>query len=319
MKISVALCTYNGEKYISKQLNSILNQEDYFPDEIVVCDDISSDATLEILNKYQKKYPAVFKIIANEINLGSNKNFEKAISLCTGDYIFLSDQDDLWKKDKIKKILAVFKQNPLSEAVFSNADLIDKDDKLLSTLTIWDSVFFFEKELIKPIDFIDVIAKNGNIITGATLCIKKQVKEFIFPFPTAIFHDEWIASLVALRNTISYSTENLISYRIHDKQQVGMKNRNKLEKLDRKKRLVLGISKPISYTDYRIVLKKYYAKIKTLNFLKANNVNFENLESLIQKSHFDYHQLKKEIKSKFIFQFTLNQLIDKLLGKRKLK
>lgn len=319
MKISVALCTYNGEKYLAKQLNSIVNQIDAFVDEIIVCDDNSSDATVEILLQFQKKHPSVFKIINNETNIGSNKNFEKAISICTGDYIFLSDQDDVWKKDKVNKILAVFNQNPTAEVVFSNADLIDSDDKLLSHTTIWDSVFFIEKEMPKPIDFIDIISKNGNIITGATLCIKKQVKEYIFPFPTSILHDEWIACLVALRNTIAYSTENLISYRIHENQQVGMKNRTKLDKLNRKKRMILGIIPPKTYKDFRIVLKKYYSKITTLHFLENNTTTFGNLESLLQKSHYDYKKLNAEIKSKFPFQYAFSHLVDSFLGKRKLK
>lgn len=142
MKISVALCTYNGSSYIEKQLNSILDQQDFKVNEIVICDDNSTDETLEILNDFKAKHPSVFSIHVNEYNVGSTKNFEKAISLCSGDYIFLADQDDIWKEDKIKKTLAVFDKNPSAEGVFSNADLIDQEDNLIPSVTIWDSVFF---------------------------------------------------------------------------------------------------------------------------------------------------------------------------------
>lgn len=86
-KISVALCTYNGEKFIHQQIDSILNQS-LKVDEIVVCDDGSTDETQNILAKYQNKYPSIFKIHINEKNLRSVKNFEKAISLCSGEIIF---------------------------------------------------------------------------------------------------------------------------------------------------------------------------------------------------------------------------------------
>jgi len=116
MKLSVALCTYNGEKFIEQQINSILNQSISI-DEIVICDDQSTDKTVEILKKLQSEHKAIV-VIENEINLRSTKNFEKAISLCTGDFIFLSDQDDVWNAQKVEKTLAIFKENPTAEGVF---------------------------------------------------------------------------------------------------------------------------------------------------------------------------------------------------------
>ena len=88
MKISVALCTYNGEKFLKEQINSILQQSIHV-DEIVICDDCSIDSTKEILDEFLQDFPNIFKIYINEINLRSNKNFEKAIKLCSGDFIFL--------------------------------------------------------------------------------------------------------------------------------------------------------------------------------------------------------------------------------------
>ncbi len=230
IKISVALCTYNGSQYLTSQLDSILTQLNYIPDEIIICDDKSIDTTLAILHNYSILYPGIIKVYENEINLGSTKNFEKAISLCSGDYIFLSDQDDIWKNNKIQQILSVFKEHPDAEGVFSNADLIDEVNKPIKYLTIWESVFFFEKELPKPLDFFNIISKNGNMVTGATLCIKSSIKNFIFPFTDDILHDEKIAIQLALRKSLFYTTENLISYRLHAKQQIGMKNINEITK-----------------------------------------------------------------------------------------
>ena len=316
MKLSVALCTYNGEKFIEKQINSILNQS-VMIDEIVVCDDQSTDNTIEILKKLQSEHSAII-IIENENNLKSTKNFEKAVSLCTGDFIFLSDQDDVWNEQKVEKTLAVFKKNLTAEGVFSNANLIDDNNLVFSDKTIWDSVFFLENELKKPIDFFDIIAKNGNVVTGATLCIKKEIKSFIIPFSEEIIHDEWIATLLALRKTLFYSKENLISYRIHNNQQVGMKNLDKIEKTTHKKRIILGLEQPKKFSDYRILYKKMFLKEKELININKYNFDFLNLNKLIIQSGIELDELRNIMKKKFQLQYQMTTLIDSILGKRKL-
>jgi glycosyltransferase involved in cell wall biosynthesis len=316
MKLSVALCTFNGEKFIEQQINSILNQS-IKVDEIVVCDDQSTDKTVEILKKLQSENSAIV-IVENEINLRSTKNFEKAISLCTGDFIFLSDQDDVWYVQKVKKTLAVFKENPLAEGVFSNANLIDENNAVFTNKTIWDSVFFLEKELKKPLNFFDIIAKNGNVVTGATLCIKKEVKSFIVPFSEENLHDEWIATLLALRETLFYSKENLISYRIHNSQQVGMKNLDKIEKKTHKKRIILGLEQPKKFSDYRYLLKKMFLKEKGLINLRKYNFDFLNLSNLIIESGKELDELRSAMKIFFPLQYQMTSLIDTILGKRKL-
>lgn len=316
MKLSVALCTYNGEKFIEQQINSILNQSISI-DEIVICDDQSTDKTVELLKKLQSEHKAII-IVENETNLRSTKNFEKAISLCTGDFIFLSDQDDVWNAQKVEKTLAIFKENPTAEGVFSNANLIDEDNSVFTDKTIWDSVFFLENELNKPIDFFDIIAKNGNVVTGATLCIKKEIKSFIIPFSEENLHDEWIATLLALRKTLFYSKENLISYRIHNNQQVGMKNLNKIEKTTHKKRIILGLEQPKKFSDYRILSKKMFLKQKELIHLKKYNFDFLNLNKLIIHSSNELEEIHSAMKIFFPLQYQMTSLIDTILGKRKL-
>ena len=171
-KISVALCTYNGEKFIEQQLDSILNQT-ITVDEIIICDDCSKDNTVAIINKYIENNPSLFKLYINENNLKSNANFEKAIQLTTGDYIFLSDQDDIWKNDKVEKIITVFNNNKKAEGVFSNADFInDNNNPIYNNLTLWDFVCFFENKNFNPNYLKKLLINKGNYLTGATLCIK---------------------------------------------------------------------------------------------------------------------------------------------------
>lgn len=324
MKTSVAMCTYNGEKYIKTQLESILNQTVAI-DEIIICDDGSNDNTIEFISKFQVENPNKISLYSNPINLGSNKNFEKAISICTGDYIFLCDQDDVWRINKVEKIIQHFSENPSTEAVFTNGNLINDKNQKINTHTLWDSVFFMENQLQKPIHLFKLISSKRNMVTGATLCIKKETKEFILPFPNIqkYYHDEWIAIIIASRKKLDYITDELISYRIHAKQQIGGKT--SIQKTISQKHLklsnyILGNTIPKSYSDFNQLSKTYFR-----NYLKFKNVsnntkgdfpiNFKeiaetNLE-LFKKSN---EALKR---SNPIFYFFRN-LTDKIRGKRQL-
>lgn len=327
MKISVALCTYNGSKFLEQQINSILDQTKHV-DEIVVCDDLSVDNTVMILNKYKEKYPSVFQIHLNKKNLRSNKNFEKAISLCTGDYIFLADQDDIWKQNKVTEILDVFKINQGAEGVFSNAELIDENNNLIykdNSISLWDRFSFFESLLDKPIDLHNYLIFKSNFLTGATLCIKKEVKEFIFPFLTTekkFLHDEWLALVLSKRKTLYYTTEKLISYRLHSQQQVGIGKSKKVKKiiskLPRTTALLLKISNPKGFNDYKAISKtlhRQYIKYKELNEKNLNNDFIKDIEEKLLKLYIDADlNMKKSNPILYIYR----KWIDKKRGKRQI-
>lgn len=325
MKLSVALCTYNGEKHIKEQLESILNQTTSI-DEIVICDDYSNDRTIEIIEQFQLGNPNRISLYKNKVNLGSTKNFEKAIEICAGDYIFLSDQDDVWKENKVEKIIQHFVENPAIEAVFTNGDLIDDRNKKINTHTLWDSVFFIENQLEKPIDLFKLISSKRNMVTGATLCIKKEIKDFILPFPNIkkYYHDEWIAIIIASRRKLDYLTDKLISYRIHPKQQIGGKN--SLQKRTTQKHLkisnyILGNLIPQSYQDFNQLFKTYFR-----HYLKFKNI-YENTKNDSPANFKEIAETNLELfkkcegslkKANPIFYFFRN-LIDKIRGKRQLK
>ena len=127
MSVSIALCTYNGEKFIREQIESYLTQT-VLPDEIIVCDDGSSDDTVSIVRQYLEANEGIkWRLIQNEKTLGTNKNFEKAVGFCSGDFIFFSDQDDIWRNEKIEQTISFFNKNRECEAIFSNAILIDEN------------------------------------------------------------------------------------------------------------------------------------------------------------------------------------------------
>ena len=144
MKISVALCTYNGEKFLSEQLESIL-QQSVKPNEIIICDDGSKDSTVKILKNSESNHSNIIQVHQNAVNLGFVKNFEKAISLCLGEIIFLSDQDDIWKENKIERFIETFENNPDCTYVFSNAEATDEIGGNLE-YSLWNSVKFTPKK-----------------------------------------------------------------------------------------------------------------------------------------------------------------------------
>lgn len=312
MKLSVAMCTYNGEKFIKEQLNSILNQSQNV-DEIIICDDGSVDSTISIIKEYQLKYPTIIKLYQNETNLKVNKNFEKAISLTSGDYIFLSDQDDIWDKYKTEKIISIFNKNKGIEGVFSNATIIDEKSIKIPEMDLWKSVGFDENRLNKPIDLYKLLKNYKNVVTGATLCFKKEIKNILLPIPkiSGFFHDEWIALILANRKSLFYSTENLISYRTHSNQQVGINNTKKNDVL----LFIHGELNPSSAKEQRSLSKLSYnnyhrfKNISTLNStIDFNKISNENLAL--------YLLSENKLKKKHYFTYLVYKIIDKIRKKR---
>jgi glycosyltransferase involved in cell wall biosynthesis len=221
--ISVAMCTYNGASYILEQLESISNQ--IVPvDELVVCDDGSKDNTIGIIKDFAAKSKFPVYIHQNEKNLGSTKNFEKCLSLCQGEIIFFTDQDDVWRADKVEKHMAYYQTHPQVNALFSDALMID-DDSLSLNKSIWQEIEFDEflqKEWNEGRGYKTLF--KSFVVTGATLSIRKSCLNELLPFPTHIpelIHDGWIALILNLRDQIYFIPETLVSYRIHRGQQVG--------------------------------------------------------------------------------------------------
>ena len=220
--ISVAMCTFNGADFSQEQLNSIAKQT-HLPDEIVICDDGSTDSTLQILEEFEKDAPFPVRIYCNKIRLGATKNFEKAIRLCKGEIIILSDQDDIWLPQKIKKIVETFKKNPDTGYIFSNALVVDEKLNSIDG-TLWDYVSFTanRRRKFEQGNQIEVLLER-SIVTGATMALSKKITNWILPIPEEWVHDKWIALLTsAAEEKGIFIEEPLIKYRLHSKQSIGI-------------------------------------------------------------------------------------------------
>lgn len=227
--ISIALCTYNGDRYVEEQLDSFLAQS-RMPDELVVCDDGSQDNTIEIVSRFAERATFPVRLFVNDSNLGSTKNFERAIGQCNGDLIALADQDDVWFPDKLELSGQLLEQCPEVMGVFSDAVLTGGELESLGD-NLWDAAGFDRerRRRFRAGDAFSVLLQR-QIVTGATFVFRSAYRDLVLPIPEYVVHDAWIAFLLAGVGTLDFIEEPLMYYRQHGKNQIGA---TKLTTLDR--------------------------------------------------------------------------------------
>lgn len=265
-KLSVALCTYNGIAYLQEQLDSIM-QQSFMVDEVIICDDGSTDGTIAFIQKYKEVQPVKIQLFINEENLRVTKNFEKAISLCTGDIIFFADQDDIWEYDKVKKITEYFDVNKQKDVVFTNAFLLDNNIKVNDTA--WDKRNFrdTEKQLVKdPVQMLRFLLLKWNVATGATMALRRKAIHRYIPFGSFphYLHDHQLVLMAAVENKLGFIDECLITYRMHADQQIGFRSR-------KVPFVVKPVYKLLQYIKKMLIAKKIHLQKKEMaDHLKKN-------------------------------------------------
>lgn len=210
VRCSIVMATYNGEKYIKEQIDSILSNMNE-SDELIISDDGSTDTTIEIIKSYQDHR---FRLLEGP-KKGVKQNFANGISNAKGEYIFLADQDDIWLNGKIDILLNIFDERNCSLVIH---DCIVTDDNLN---TVIDSFFRLRKS---GNGMIKNIIKNSYI--GCCMCFKKELVKYILPIPENIeMHDQWIGILAETKGSGSVFVNNkLIQYRRHEKNVSSMKH-----------------------------------------------------------------------------------------------
>lgn len=179
MKISIAMSTYNGAKYISHQLQSIQAQS-LLPDELIISDDCSTDNTIEIVKKFAAQAPFEVRLIINEKNLGYAANFNVALLHATGDLVFLSDQDDVWFSNKIEHMVMIAEHHPNAWMLMNDALLTDK------------SLNPYEVTKIGQIESTGM--GMDRFVMGCCSAVRRELLEFCMPIPKGFkAHDVWLA------------------------------------------------------------------------------------------------------------------------------
>ena len=246
MTISVAMCTYNGERYLREQLESIVRQQ-RLPDQVIICDDASRDGTLAICKAFAATAPFPVHIHTNDTTIGSTGNFARSIALCAGDIIVLSDQDDVWHWNKLHLIEQTFLDSAENGAVFSNGAVVS-DTLTHLGYTLWDRFLFtgsYKANFMRGYIFDTLL--NHNVVTGATMAFRSNLRDTILPIPLDWVHDSWIAITIASRSSIALIDTCLIDYRQHETQQIGGRRKSCRENI--------GIAK--SVTDYDLQIRQY--------------------------------------------------------------
>jgi glycosyltransferase involved in cell wall biosynthesis len=303
--VSIALCTYNGERFLQEQLESI-TQQTLLPDELVVCDDGSGDRTLEILEEFKSQAPFTVHIHQNENNLGSTKNFEKAIKLCSCEIVTLCDQDDVWKPNKLARLVGALELNPDAGYVFSDAELVDENRQPMG-FKLWESIGFtckIKKKFFEGEQF-DCFTQQ-HIVTGATMAVRANIAKIAMPFPTKgnWIHDGWIALVATSIGAFGIPIdEPLIEYRQHSNQQVGAPDEPAIQKDKSLLEMYRELKEKhrILFDDWEmrclrvIKLNQILLQLKTLNpspaidnnleFLKEFETHYINRKKILRDRH----------------------------------
>lgn len=267
--IDILLSTYNGERFLEKQLNSILTQT-YTEWRLLIRDDASSDSTRAILEKYQHLNPQKIILFPNNINknIGVIKSFENLLECSNKEYIMFCDQDDIWLPNKIEVTLNTMKdleakhstQTPI--AVHSDLTLIDENENIIHN-SFWQFSNIRPDILNTNIKFLAI----SNSATGCTIMINKALKKRILPFPQKVYMHDMLIALTACKYGILHPiNEPLILYRQHNNNTIGATEYefNIINKIKNLKQIILKAHKMYHYNPklYKNIIDFWLTKIK---------------------------------------------------------
>lgn len=280
-QIDILMATYNGEKYLKEQIDSILNQT-YSNTRLIISDDCSTDRTRDLLKEYEKNNDRI-KVYYQEKNLGYVKNFEFLLKKVENEIYMLSDQDDVWLPTKIEHTYKRLKETN-ADLVFTDLEIVDEN---LNTLYPSFNDYMKLTRKIKKCKNDYRLQYLYNCVTGCTLMSKKSFIETIIPIPKGykyVIHDTWIACVVANKGKVEYLDEKTIKYRQHGRNQVGTdKISHGFKKLDDVRNLFIEVKLQLfdAYVKNEDIFSKeliaqnkkalqYFGHLKTVK-----NVNFK--------------------------------------------
>ncbi|HEV7381561.1 MAG TPA: glycosyltransferase [Dyadobacter sp.] len=296
--VSIALCVYNGERFLKEQLDSLVYQT-YSPIEIVVVDDCSTDSSLQIVEEYAGRFKNI-KIFKNDRNLGYVKNFEKAMTLCTGELIALCDQDDVWDLNKISLQVALIGDNQL---IYHDSRFIDELGRDMNK-KMSDVLHLYRGD--QPEVFLLI-----NSVSGHSILFKRALLAEILPLHPDFFHDHWIGYVATNLGSIDFIPQCLVGYRQHTTASTDILNsRKKLDKTYHENRDVTKLKRELRWLKYCQSYKNNKDQVfvdQFVNLFEQRITSFFSFKyaALVGK-HFDtlYHnkKLHKSSKKGFIYR-----------------
>jgi glycosyltransferase involved in cell wall biosynthesis len=226
-RVSIVMCTFNGASYLPFQLESLLMQS-LRPDEIVIGDDGSTDATLELLREFRERAEQAgieVRLRQNPRNLGYVENFSAGLREASGELLFLCDQDDVWHPDKLARMAAAFETDPSLLLLHSDARLVDAQGiSLHCSLFVALQLTAQEKQTIHAGAAFEVVLRR-SFVTGATAAFRRKLIDLALPVAPEWIHDEWLATLAAAAGRLDFIDEALVDYRQHNANQIGARKR----------------------------------------------------------------------------------------------
>lgn len=305
--IDIVMPTYNGEKYLKEQIDSILNQS-YKDIRLIISDDGSKDSTVQILKEYEEKDERV-KVYVQPQNLGVVGNIEFLLKKVENPYYMLADQDDVWLQEKVEKSLEKLKKEN-ADLVFGDLEVVNKE---LKTMYLSFGDFMLLNRKINKYINSDRLNYLYNCVTGCTVLARKETIEKILPLPTRskyLIHDHWIGIMASLNGKLAYMPEKYIKYRQHGNNEVGTnKISHGFEKLDQVRELFINVKLGVFGT-YIENNDRFPAKLQ-----KLNNEAYEYFKMVETKKNINFkkwgvfHELYKTEKiSYYILNFIIMNL-----------
>lgn len=279
-RVDILLATYNGEKYLVEQLESILSQT-YSNFRLLISDDFSTDGTRKILEEYKKKDDRI-QLFFQGKNLGVIKNFEYLLKKVESKYYMLSDQDDIWKENKIERSVEKL-ENSESDLVYTDLEVVDENLNV-TYKSYWKLKGIYKK--VKKYNNFQALYLN-NFITGCTIISKKEFIKDILPLPNIskfVLHDYWISLIISQKGKISYIEEPLIKYRQHKNNKIGSrKQSDTLKSIEEIRELFIKVKK-----EHFTVFIENEEKFEDENVRKLNRKALAYYEMLRKKSNINF-------------------------------
>lgn len=305
LSISIALCTYRGKAYLHEQLESIINQT-RAPNEVIICDDASDDGTMDLLTAFKSKASEkkIRTLISQNLsNEGYVKNFTRALRRTSGDIVFLCDQDDIWHAEKINVFCKEFERRPELVMLHSDADLVDaKGVYMGSTLFSAFEISRREIDAVHNGNAFEVLIRR-NIVTGATMAIRRKLIDKGFEVPPGWIHDEWLAIVASINGVVDCLEFSTIDYRQHDKNQVGAKPRNIIARIT-----AGGVARTI-------FMKRMLLRTQSLmDEVAKNNIFLSEIRMKIMHERLDHAKLRANLPNN-LFERTIVVMKEYGLGR----